>query len=82
MECIISVSKTLIRCLFYSASALFCSFIFVPKLGLAPVFLDVVLKVVTPVGVSLNTDVIYEGCIVEIKSRRLPSDNLPRYAQF
>lgn len=75
MEGIISASNTYVRCLFNSF--LMHSFIalhFTQKLGVVPPFFYVGLTVVTPVGVSLDTKMIYIDCIIEIEGRYLPTE--------
>lgn len=72
MEGIISVSNTSAWCLFDSYSTQsYVVLHFASKLWVAPVFLDIGLRVATPVGVSIDIDVIYRDCIVQIEGRHL-----------
>lgn len=75
VEGVITITNTLARCLSDSSSThSFVALHFVPKLGVAPTFMDVRLMVAKPVSVSLDTDVIYRGCIIGGEGRWLPAN--------
>lgn len=63
------------RCLFDSGSTYsFVALNFAPKLHVAPSFMEIRLSVSTPVGDSLNKDVVYKGCLVKINDIELYTD--------
>lgn len=67
---IILVSNVSARCLFnFGSTHSFVALHFVPKLGVAPKFLDVGLSISTPIGVSLDMDMVYKDCIVSVEGR-------------
>lgn len=47
---------------------------FAPRLHVAPSFMEVGLSVSTPVGDSLDTDVVDRGCLIKIEGGELPTN--------
>lgn len=71
----ISISSSLAKCLFDSGSThSFVSPCFAQKLYVAPTYMDVILSIATPLGVSLDADLVYGDCVVQVEGKGLPAD--------
>lgn len=64
MEGMISISGSLARCLFDSGSThSFASPTFAQNLHITLVYMNIILLVATALGVSVDMDLVYRGCI-------------------
>lgn len=70
----ISISGSLAKCLFDSGSTHSFVSCFAQKLYVAPTYMDVILSIATPLGVSLDADLVYGDYVVQVGGKGLPAD--------
>lgn len=65
MEGMILLFGSLARCLFdFGSTHSFPSPSFAENLDIAPIHVDIILSMATPLGVSIDTNLVYRGCTV------------------
>lgn len=74
MEGTVFISRCTARCLFYSGSShSFVSPSFARHIPDSPTPKEIVLLITTPLGASIDTNLIYKNCTIMVGDRELPA---------
>lgn len=74
-EGMIFISGLLVRCLFdFGSTHSFIFPSFAQNLHIVLVQMDIILSMATPLGVSMQRDFVYRGCVVQIRDKEISID--------